>query len=181
MSIAFVRLVAAAAVLAGAVAVIGAQEQDVERRIWSLLDNDQAQFVSLAEADFRAQAGFTLPDGGKAVTALAQKAPGGAFDPRDVAKIPKETLGYKADWIVERVRRYNLDWDITGLRLTSLDPEASKYPWLVIMNGGAANMYEFYVDLKNRPGWATSSTAGGTSRWTARSGSPRTSSIGSSR
>lgn len=154
MRIASIRVGAAAAVLAGAAVVaLGAQEQDVERRIWSLLDNDQAQFVSLAEADFRAQIGFTLPDGGKSVTALAQKAPGGAFDPREVAKIPKETLGYKADWIVERVRRYNLDWDITGLRLTSLDPEASKYPWLFIINGGAANMYEFYVDLKNRPGW----------------------------
>jgi hypothetical protein len=98
--------------------------------------------------------GFDLPDGGKTVTDLALKAPGGAFDPRDVAKIPAEKLGYKADWIVERYKRYNLDWDITGLRLTSLNPEAKNYPWFIIMNGGAANMYEFYVDLKNRPGWA---------------------------
>jgi len=97
--------------------------------------------------------GFDLPDGGKNVTDLAMKAPGGAFDPRDVAKIPAKTLGYKADWIVERYKRYNLDWDITGLRLTSLDPNAKTYPWLIIMNGGAANVYEFFVDLKNRPGW----------------------------
>ncbi len=60
----------------------------------------------------------------------------------------------RAEEAVERYRRYNLEWDITGFRLTSLSPEARNYPWLIIMNGGAANMYEFYVDLKNRPGWA---------------------------
>jgi hypothetical protein len=116
-----------------------------------LLELDKP-FVMLAEADFRALK-MTLPDGGKHVSDLALAAPGGAFDPRDVAKIDPKLLGYKADWIVERYTRYNLPWDITGLRLTSLDPEAKKYPWLVIMNGGAANVYEFYVDLKNRPGW----------------------------
>ena len=126
----------------------------IEAKIWSLLDDDKAVYVSLSEADFRALGeGFDLPDGGKSVTELALKAPGGAFDPRDVAKIPAATLGYKADWIVERYQRYNLEWDITGLRLTSLNPEAKKYPWVFIMNGGAANLYEFYVDLKNRPGW----------------------------
>ena len=128
--------------------------REVEQGIWTLLDNDTSPFVSLAEADFRALGNeFTLPDGGRAVTELALKAPGGAFDPRDVARIPAATLGYKADWIVERYSRYNLDWDITGLRLTSLDPNAKNYPWLFIINGGAANVYEFYVDLKNRPGW----------------------------
>jgi hypothetical protein len=55
---------------------------------------------------------------------------------------------------VERYKHYNMDWDITGLRLTSLNPDAKKYPWFIIMNGGAANWYEFYVDLKNNPGWA---------------------------
>ena len=98
---------------------------------------------------------LVLPDGGKTVTDLALKATGGAFDPRDVERIPAEKLGYKADWIVERYKRYNLEWDITGLRLTSLNTDAKKYPWVIIMNGGAANLYyEFYVDLKNRPGWA---------------------------
>lgn len=127
---------------------------EIEQKIWSLLDDNKSTYVSLAEADFRALGkDFTLPDGGTTVTELALKAPGGAFDPRDVAKIPAETLGYKADWIVERYTRYNLEWDITGLRLTSLDPDAKKYPWLIIINGGAANFYEFYVDLKNRPGW----------------------------
>ena len=129
--------------------------REVERKIWKLLDDDKAVFVSLSEPDFRALGeGFDLPDGGKTVTDLAQAAPGGAFDPRDLGKIPATTLGYKADWIVERYKRYGMDWDITGLRLTSLNPDAKKYPWFIIMNGGAANFYEFYVDLKNRPGWA---------------------------
>jgi len=126
----------------------------VEQEIWKLLDDDKSVFVTLPEADFRALGeGFDLPDGGKTVTDLALSAPGGAFDPRDLDKIPASKLGYKADWIVERYKHYNMDWDITGLRLTSLNPDAKKYPWLIIMNGGAANFYEFYVDLKNRPGW----------------------------
>ena len=128
--------------------------REVERKIWKLLDDDKAVFVSLSEPDFRALGeGFDLPDGGTTVTDLAQAAPGGAFDPRDLAKIPASKVGYQADWIVERYKRYGMDWDITGLRLTSLNPHAKKYPWFVIMNGGAANFYEFYVDLKNRPGW----------------------------
>jgi hypothetical protein len=132
-----------------------AQTQSPEQKIWSLLDDSKSVYVSLAEADFRAGGeGFDLPDGGRSVSALAAKAPGGAFDPRDAAKIPAQELGYKTDWVVERFRRYNLDWDITGLRLTSLDPQAKNYPWFIIINGGAANFYEFYVDLKNRPGWA---------------------------
>jgi hypothetical protein len=142
---------AAMATLTTSVAVA----QPVEQKIWRLLDDPKAVFVSLPEADFRAAGtDITLPDGGRSVTALAERAPGGAFDPRDLARIPAETLGYKADWIVERYNRYNLAWDITGLRLTSRDPQAKNYPWLFIINGGAANFYEFFVDLKNRPGWA---------------------------
>ena len=114
-----------------------------------------ATYVSLAESDFRAlDAGFDLPDGGQAVTALAKAAPGGAFDPRDVAKIAASQLGYKAEWVVERFQRYNIDWDISGPKLESLNPDAKTSPWFIIMNGGAANLYEFFVDLKNRPGWA---------------------------
>src|SRR2546423_4930780 len=137
------------------IGTVMAENVSVEQKIWALLDNPKAVFVSLSEADFRAGgAGFDLPDGGRSVSALAAKAPGGAFDPRDVAKLPAQELGYKADWVVERFRGYNLDWDITALRLTSLNPEAKNYPWFIIINGGAANFYEFYVDLKNRPGWA---------------------------
>ncbi|PYR88499.1 MAG: hypothetical protein DMG19_08650 [Acidobacteria bacterium] len=126
----------------------------IEEKIWKLLEDHKSVFVTLPEADFRALGeGFDLPDGGKTVTDLATAAPGGAFDPRDLAKIPAEKLGYKAEWVVERYKRYNMDWDITGLKLTSLNPDANKYPWFIIMNGGAANFYEFFVDLKNRPGW----------------------------
>jgi hypothetical protein len=126
----------------------------IEEKIWKLLDDVKSVFVTLPEADFRALGeGFDLPDGGKTVTDLAMAAPGGAFDPRDLSKLSPEKLGYKAEWVVERYKRYNLDWDITGLKLTSLNPDANKYPWFIIMNGGAANFYEFFVDLKNRPGW----------------------------
>jgi hypothetical protein len=141
------------AVVCGVLAM--GQTDSGEKKIWTLLDDARAPFVALPEDDFRALgADLTLPDGGRAVTALAEKAPGGAFDPRDLSRIPARELGYQADWIVERFRRYNLDWDIGALRLTSLNPEAKNYPWFIIMNGGAANFYEFYVDLKNRPGWA---------------------------
>src|SRR5258707_10025686 len=95
-----------------------AQTQTLEQKIWTLLGDSEATYVSLGEAEFRALgAGFDLPDGGASVTRLAEKAPGGAFDPRDVAKLSPQKLGYKADWAVERFRRYNLDWDIGGLRL----------------------------------------------------------------
>ncbi len=134
--------------------VVADASNAIEQKIWSLLDDDKAVYVTLPEADFKGLgAGFDLPDGGKNVTSLAMSAPSGAFDPRDVAMIPASTLGYKADWIVERYKRYNMDWDITALRLTSNDPEAKKYPWFIVMNGGAANFYEFFIDLKNQPGW----------------------------
>src|SRR5215469_11857863 len=131
-----------------------AQMQPPEQKIWTLLDDSKAAYVSLGEAEFRALGvDFDLPDGGRSITRLAEQAPSGAFDPRDVAEIAPQQLGYKADWVVERFRRYGLDWDITGLRLESLDPAAKSYPWFIVMNGGAANFYEFFVDLKNRPGW----------------------------
>ena len=134
------------------------QIHDLERRIWRLLDDAKAPFVAVSEDDFRALgADLTLPDGGRSVTALAQKAPGGAFDPRELTTIAPQQLGYRAEWVVERYRRYSLDWDIGALKLTSINPDAGNYPWFIIMNGGAANFYEFYVDLKNRPGWRSTS------------------------
>ena len=72
-----------------------AQTPNLEQKIWTLLDNSKAPYVSLGEAEFRALgAGFDLPDGGSAITRLAEQAPGGAFDPRDVAKLPPQQLGY---------------------------------------------------------------------------------------
>jgi len=155
----FLRWIAAGVLAVGffrsGLAQVGVVDKVADEKIWKLLDDEKAVYVSLPEADFRTLGkGFNLPDNGKAVTDLAMNAPGGAFDPRDLEKIPARTLGYHAEWIVERYKRYNLDWDITGLKLTSLDPDAKHYPWIVIMNGGAANLYEFFVDLKNRPGWA---------------------------
>src|SRR5215469_6929761 len=80
-----------------------AQTQSLEQKIWTLLDDSKAAYVSLGEAEFRALgSGFDLPDGGRSITHLAEQAPGGAFDPRDVAKIAPQQLGYKADWVIER-------------------------------------------------------------------------------
>ena len=148
MTSAHFRTATLAAALAAAPLVRAA---DAGTLIHTLLSKEKP-FVMLPESDFRSFR-IALPDEGKSVSALALAAPGGAFDPRDVAKIDPKALGYKAEWCVERFSRYNLPWDITGLKLTSLNPDAAKYPWVVIMNGGAANVYEFYVDLKNRPGW----------------------------
>src|ERR1700682_972181 len=80
-----------------------AQTQTLEQKIWALLDDSEAAYVSLGEAEFRTLgAGFDLPDDGRLIARLAEQAPGGAFDPRDVAKLPPQRLGYKADWVVER-------------------------------------------------------------------------------
>ncbi|MCH8858410.1 MAG: hypothetical protein IID54_02380 [Proteobacteria bacterium] len=151
------KKVSVAVFLAGLVWMFGApaSAQTPDQKIGALLDDSDAVYVSLPEEDFRALGdGFDLPDGGRTVTELADNAPGGAFDPRDLTRIPAEQLGYRADWVVERYTRYNLEWDIAALRLTSLDPEAADNPWIVIINGGAANFYEFFIGLKNEPGWA---------------------------
>jgi len=143
------------ALLIYALVTSSALGQSDDAKIWPLLDDPQAVFVSLPEGAFRSLGvDLDLPDGGRNVTALANAAPSGAFDPRALEDIPAAELGYQSDWLVERYSRYNLYWDITGLRLTSRNPDAANYPWIVIINGGAANFYEFFVDLKNQPGWA---------------------------
>lgn len=95
--------------------------------------------------------GWRLPDGGATVKALADAAPGGALDPRQLASIPAEKLGYRATWHEVRFRVYGLDWDIPGLHLAPREPLAG-LPTMVIINGGAANWYEFFLDPLNRPG-----------------------------
>jgi pimeloyl-ACP methyl ester carboxylesterase len=97
--------------------------------------------------------GWELPDGGRTVKAIADAAPGGAFDPRQLEKARAADLGYAARWHVVRYRYYGLDWDITGLQLT---PNAAVYglPTLAIIHGGSANWYEFVVDPLNRAGLA---------------------------
>lgn len=95
--------------------------------------------------------GWDLPDGGATVKALADAAPGGALDPRALAGIPPGTLGYRATWHEVRFRVYGLDWDITGLHLMP-ENAVPGLPAIVIVNGGAANWYEFFFDPLNRPG-----------------------------
>ena len=95
--------------------------------------------------------GWDLPDGGASVKALADATPGGALDPRDLESIPAATLGYHASWHEVRFRVYGLDWDISGLHLMPENPQAG-LPTMVIINGGAANWYEFFLDPLNRAG-----------------------------
>jgi hypothetical protein len=97
------------------------------------------------------QFGWPLPDKGSLVKSLADAAPGGAFDPRKLETLPSDRLGYRAKWIEERYRVYGLDWDIPGLHLTPVKPVAG-LPTLVIIHGGSANWYEFFVDQFNNPG-----------------------------
>jgi len=93
-----------------------------------------------------------LPDNGKGVQALADQSPLGAFDPRELEKLSATALGYKPAWAVVRFPCYGMDWDISGLRLESRCDTAAQLPWLVILNGGSANFYEFFLDPLNRPG-----------------------------
>ena len=95
--------------------------------------------------------GVDLPDGGAAVKALADAAPGGAFDPRKLETIPEARLGYRAKWHEVRYKVYGIDWDIPGLMLTPSKPIAG-LPTMVIINGGSSNWYEFFVDPLNAPG-----------------------------
>lgn len=97
--------------------------------------------------------GWDLPDAGRTVRAIADAAPGGAFDPRRLEKARAADLGYTARWHVVRYPYYGLDWDITGLQLTPNTPEPG-LPTLAIVHGGSANWYEFFVDPLNRAGLA---------------------------
>ena len=134
------------ALLSAAIAV-GANVAD--QKIPELLSQDRAYSV-LPGGVFDAF-GWDLPDGGRHVKALADTAPGGAFDPRQLEKIAPADLGYRARWQVVRYKQYGLDWDITGLQLTPSRPEPG-LPTLAIVHGGSANWYEFFLDPLNRPG-----------------------------
>src|SRR5258706_15332185 len=113
---------AALALFVAFIPIEGIMAQTQEQKIWTLLDDSKSPYVSLAESDFRALgAGFDLPDGGRSVPALAEKAPGGGFDPRDVGKLPPHQLGYKAHWGVESFSPCNPDLAIPRFRPTRLD------------------------------------------------------------
>lgn len=110
--------------------------------------SESGAYATLPEPAF-ASLGWDLPDGGRTVKALADAAPGGAFDPAKLEGV--NGLGYSARWHVVRYRRYGLDWDITGLHLTP-DRPTPGLPTLVIVHGGSANLYEFFLDPANGPG-----------------------------
>lgn len=95
--------------------------------------------------------GWDLPDGGAAVSAMANAAPLSTFDPRELEQLPSGQVGYRATWHEVRYSVYGLDWDIPGLHLLPDDPVPGM-PTLVFINGGGSNWYEFFVDPLNRPG-----------------------------
>ena len=120
-----------------------------DQKVPELLSQDR-DYVTLSPELFGAM-GWDLPDGGSTVKALADDAPGGAFDPKKLETLPANSLGYRAKWRVVRYKFYGLDWDIAGLQLTPNHPEPG-LPTLAIINGGSANLYEFFLDPLNRPG-----------------------------
>jgi hypothetical protein len=110
--------------------------------------SEPRDYAVLPAASFEAM-GWDLPDGGRTVKAIANAAPGGAFDPKALEQATG--LGYRAAWHVVRYRYYGLDWDITGLHLTPDKPDPS-IPTMAIIHGGSANWYEFFVDPLNGAG-----------------------------
>jgi Alpha/beta hydrolase family len=120
-----------------------------EDPVLALLQTDQP--YHRVPSELFDQLGWNLPDGGEAVTALANAAPGGAFDPRKLEALPADKLGYRAKWHEVRYKVYGLEWDITGLQLTPTNP-LPQMPTLAVINGGSANWYEFFIDPLNRPG-----------------------------
>jgi hypothetical protein len=131
------------------VAAIAVGASVADQKVPELLTQDRQ--YSVLPGDVFDSFGWDLPDGGQHVKALADAAPGGAFDPRQLEKIRPADLGYRAQWQVVRYKQYGLDWDITGLQLTPVTPEPG-LPTLAIIHGGSANWYEFFIDPLNRPG-----------------------------
>jgi hypothetical protein len=125
------------------------QDTSPEAQVIELLAGDQP-FHEVSAGLF-AELGWDLPDAGDTVRQLADAAPGGAFDPRELAKIRAATLGYQASWHELRFETYGLEWDIGGLLLIPADAEPG-LPTVVVINGGAANWYEFFIGPKNGPG-----------------------------
>ena len=138
----------AVAALLWALAVLPAAAAP-EDDVISLFREDKV-FVNVPETVFN-QLGWDLPDGGASVKALGDAASGGAFDPRRLETLDRAKLGYQARWHEVRYRYYGLDWEIGGLQLTPNQPTAG-LPTLVIIHGGSANWYEFFVDQFNNPG-----------------------------
>ena len=140
---------ASAAMLLGLAQAVPAQAPQAEADLIRMFEQDRPYAV--VPADLFNQLGWDLPDGGATVKALADAAPGGAFDPRQLESLPADQLGYQAKWHEARYNVYGIPWEIGGLHLTPNQPVAG-LPTIAIINGGSANFYEFYVDLFNNPG-----------------------------
>lgn len=137
-----------AALLAGATGH-RATAADAEARLLELLA-ENVPFARVPAAVFDGL-GSELPDAGQHVRRIADAAPGGALDPRALEKLDPAAVGYRAEWHTLRYRHYDLDWDVTGLLLSPARPEPG-LPTLVLIHGGSANWYEFFVDPLNQPG-----------------------------
>ena len=120
-----------------------------EDELLQLIRRDQP--YTMVPASLFERLGWDLPDGGATVKKLAQAAPGGAFDPKDLEKLPPQTIGYRVKWHIVHYPYYGLQWDITGLYLQPLNPLPG-LPTVTFINGGLANFYEFFVDPHNNPG-----------------------------
>jgi hypothetical protein len=137
-------ILALSTAVGGAALAVASAEADVLARL------AKPRPYTLVPADVFRHLGWELPDGGAAVKAVADAAPGSAFDPRRLQELSPATVGYRASWHVVRYRYYGLDWDITGLLLTPRAP-APRLPTVALINGGSANWYEFFVDPLNGP------------------------------
>lgn len=142
------RIVTSVAV-ALALTVAAAQQPDVTGQLAKALDQERP--YHRVAPDVFERLGWELPDAGATVRALADSAPGGAFNPRKLEEVPGITLGYTAKWHEVRYRVYGLDWDISALQLIPANPLPG-LPTVAIVNGGSANWYEFFLDPLNRPG-----------------------------
>jgi hypothetical protein len=126
-----------------------AQAEQAETELIRMFDQNRP-YAQVPEDLFN-RLGWDLPDGGATVKALADAAPGGAFDPRQLEALPADKLGYRAKWHEVRYNVYGIPWEIGGLHLAPNNPTPG-LPTIAIINGGSANLYEFYVDLFNNPG-----------------------------
>jgi hypothetical protein len=129
---------------------LSSQQPPAHERVQALIAADRP-YVLVHHETFDGL-GWDLPDGGRAVRALADAAPGGAFDPRALEKLGPAP-GFRAKWHQIRYPYYGVDWDIGGLYLEPVQREPG-LPTVVFINGGAANWYEFFLDPRNAPGLA---------------------------
>ncbi len=147
----FIRLGIALVTLSLLVGASPESHQDPEAELLELTRLDQP-YTIVPDGLFE-KLGWSLPDQGSQVKALAESAANWAFDPNDLAELDSARLGYEPSWWVHRYPYYGLEWDITGLLLQPIDP-TPELPTLVIIHGGSANWYEFFADPLNDPGLA---------------------------